>query len=164
VVVTAPPQPPVFGPAPNNPFEATTATPYLGTTLAGKYAPAATDAIDGNLSANVTTFLAATNAPIALATYVFPLGSTTVKNVVANSRGVTAEQTVTVTVVDTTQPALTVGNNVQVVQPQPAPLKTIQYANRVRARRLLAHTEGPRAARGSVDRRSARPTTGCWFV
>ena len=94
--------------APAEAYEASTATPYLGTALAGNYAPNATDAIDGDLSANVTTFLAATNEPIDLATYVFPLGATAIKNVVTNSFGLTAEQTVTIVVRDTAAPTVAV--------------------------------------------------------
>jgi hypothetical protein len=135
VTVTAPPTAPTFGPGPAGPFEATTATPYLGTSVAGKYAPTATDAVQGDISDAIVTYLAATNAPIALATYVFPLGTTAITHAVTNSRGITAQQAVTIKVVDTTKPALTVDNNVLVTQPQSAPLKTVHYPNRVRGRR-----------------------------
>jgi glutamyl-tRNA reductase len=83
---------------PTSTFEATTATPYLGTTLAGKYAPNATDVVQGDVSAAIVTYLAATNAPLDLATYVFPLGATNISHVVANSFDVAVQQAVTIIV------------------------------------------------------------------
>jgi hypothetical protein len=101
--------------APAEFYEASTATPYLGTTLGGKYAPNATDAIDGDLSGTVKTYLAATNAPIALATYVFPLGTTAITHTVNNSYGLVAKQTVTIAVRDSTPPAVAVAGAAEVV-------------------------------------------------
>jgi hypothetical protein len=164
---------PDLWPRPRRALEVTTTKPYLGTSVAGKYARTATDPVQGDISGAIQTYLAATNAPIALATYVFPLGTTNITNAVTNSRGLTAQQTVAITAVDTTRPALSVGNDVLVVQPHLAPLKTVQYPNRVRAHRLRG-TKGevrslPCAARGVVGRgrvagcaqRAAR-LRGCW--
>ena len=103
--------------APAEFYEATTATPYLGTTLDGKYAPNATDAIDGDLSAKIKTYLAATNEPITLATYVFRLGSTDIINAVTNSFNLISQQTVTITVRDSTPPAVTVTGAAEVLVP-----------------------------------------------
>jgi hypothetical protein len=107
-VAVAPPVPRFTSNGPASPFEATTASPYLGTTLAGKYAPNATDVVQGDVSAAIKTYLDATNAPIDLATYVLPLGATNIIHVVTNSFGMTAQQAVTVVVRDSTPPAVTV--------------------------------------------------------
>jgi hypothetical protein len=104
-------QAPVFGPGPSGPFEATTATPYLGASVAGLYAPTATDPVQGDISSAILTYLTATNQLISLSgpgAYIFPLGRTNITNVVTNAYGVTAQQTVTIRVIDTTPPVVTV--------------------------------------------------------
>ena len=128
-------QPPTFGPGPNNPFEATTATPYLGTTMDGKYAPTATDPVQGDVSASINTYLTATGQQIALSgpsSYLFPLGPTNITNVVTNAYNVTTQQTVTIRVRDTTAPVVTVAPPSDItVAPGSGP---INYADKVRGR------------------------------
>ncbi|GBG00654.1 hypothetical protein Rsub_13383 [Raphidocelis subcapitata] len=124
--------------APTTPFEATVNTPYLGTSVAGLYTPSASDPIDGDLSASIKTFLVSNNQQIFLSgasAYIFPLGSTQIKNTVTNSLGVSSEELVTIVVVDTTKPVVTVATPLQinVVQPDPAPTKTVDYASKCTA-------------------------------
>ena len=93
--------------APTTPFEANTNTPYDGANLDGLYAPSASDPIDGDLSASIETFLVSNDQQIFLSgveAYIFPLGSTQIKNTVTNSLGVSSEELVTIVVVDTTPP------------------------------------------------------------
>ncbi|GBG00560.1 hypothetical protein Rsub_13350 [Raphidocelis subcapitata] len=96
--------------APTSPFEATVNTPYLGTSVAGLYTPSASDPVDGDLSASIETFLVSNDQQISLSgvdAYIFPLGSTQIKNTVTNSFGVSSEELVTIVVVDTTKPVVT---------------------------------------------------------
>jgi hypothetical protein len=162
VTVQAPP-PPTFGPGPSGPFEATTSSPYIGTTVAGKYTPTATDLATGaDLSASIKTFLVSNNQQIALSgagAYIFPLGSTQIKNAVTSSSGVSAEQVVTITVVDTTQPTITVKGNIQLTNPSPAPRRTVKYpSDQVSAPRRRAAT----VADGVVVQSQLRHCTFWW--
>jgi hypothetical protein len=136
-IVVVAPTPAFAGNAPTAAFEATTTT---GTSVAGKYAPKASDPVDGDLSASVQTYLAATNQLISLSgpnAYIFPVGSTQIKNTVTNSFGVGAEELVTIVVVAAPQPAapqpvLTVPTTpIIVTQPDKAPAKTIHYKDAV---------------------------------
>ena len=125
------PQPPVFGAGPNNPFEATTATPYLGTTMDGRYAPTATDPVQGDVSASIKTYLTATGQQIALSgasSYLFPLGPTDITNVVTNAYNVTAQQTVTIRVRDRTAPVVTVAAPAEIILTQTG---TVNYTGKV---------------------------------
>ncbi|GBF94287.1 hypothetical protein Rsub_06909 [Raphidocelis subcapitata] len=130
---------PTFAPGPTSPFQATTSTPYVGTSVAGLYAPSASDPKDGDLSASIKTFLVSTNQQIFLSgasAYIFPLGSTQIKNTVTNSFGVTAEQLVTIVVVDTTKPVVTVTGESEILVTQAAPparLRTVNYADKCTA-------------------------------
>ena len=146
--------------APTAPLEATTTTPYLGTTVEGAYIPAATDPIDGDLSHAIETYLVSTNAtqivsangtqvysangtqglpstPISLTgpdAVILPVGTTQVNNTVTNSQGVTASEVVTIVVAPTirAKPVVTVKTQrVIVTQPVSAPLKTILYKSNV---------------------------------
>ena len=126
-------QPPTFGPGPSGFFEASTATPYLGASVAGSYAPTATDPVQGDISAAILTYLTATNQLISLSgpgAYIFPLGRTNITNVVTNAYNVTAQQTVTIRVRDTTAPVLTVAAPANMVVSSGA----INYANKVSPR------------------------------
>jgi hypothetical protein len=119
--------------APTEPFEATTATPYLGAALtAAQYTPRATDPVDGDLSAQIETFLENGYVPITLSgpgAYVFPLGATTIINSVTNSFGVSADETVTIVIRDTTAPVVAVAAPADVaVSPGSG---AIDYANKV---------------------------------
>jgi hypothetical protein len=78
--------------------------------VAGKYTPTATD--PSNLALGpISTVLVSNNATITLSTYNFPVGTTQIRHTVTNSAGASAQQTVDITVVDTTKPVLTpVGN------------------------------------------------------
>jgi hypothetical protein len=109
-------------------YEASTAAPYLGTTLAGTYAPKAFDVVEGDISAFIRTYLDTTNELIDLATYVFPLGTTHVRLLVANSFGLTAEKTVSIWVRDTTPPAVAVAAPAEVVV---APGAAIDFEGKV---------------------------------
>jgi hypothetical protein len=133
-IVVVAPKPAFAGNAPTAPFEATTNTPYLGTSVAGQYAPAASDPVDGDLSAAVKTYLVSTNTLISLSgpnAYIFPVGSTQIRNTVTNSFGESAEEFVTIVVV-APSPVVTVSTkNVVVTQPDKAPAKTIRYADAV---------------------------------
>jgi hypothetical protein len=133
----AAPAAPTFGAGPSPAgYQATTANPFVGTTLAGKYAPTATDPRAGDVSANIKTYLTATNELINVATYLFPLGSTSITNRVTNSLGVTATQTAPVVVTDSTKPVVSVaGGTVLVIQAEQAPPRTVNYANKVRPAR-----------------------------
>jgi hypothetical protein len=149
-VTVSAPLPPVFGPGPSGFFEATTATPYLGTSVAGKYAPTATDPVQGDISGAIQTYLAATNEPIDLATYVFPRGPTNITHVVANGFNVTAEQTVTIRVRDTTAPTVAVAAPADIaVSPGSGP---INYSGKVGAPPPIpaTGTRGVRAAGGAA--------------
>ena len=122
--------------APTSPFEATVNTPYLGTSVAGFYTPSASDPVDGDLSASIETFLVSNDQQISLSgvdAYIFPLGSTQIKNTVTNSFGVSSEEFVTIVVVDTTKPVVTVAAPLQILvtQPRSAPPKTVNYADKV---------------------------------
>ena len=135
--------PPTLGPGPAGPFEATTATPDLGTTLGGKYAPTASDPQDGDLSGSVKTYLTATNELITLATYVFPRGQTNITHVVTNTFGLTAQQTVTIKVRDTTPPAVTVAAPAEVVVTGPG---TVDHTGKVGAAHPCWGLARPQAA------------------
>ena len=84
------------------------ATTPAGAIVAGIYTPTAIDYTGASLTSSIQTFLVSSGAPIQLSVYVFPLGSTLIRNSVTNSAGLTAEQTVNITVVDTTSPNVTV--------------------------------------------------------
>jgi hypothetical protein len=140
VVVSQPPPPPSFGPTPDGTFEATTATPYLGTTLNGKYAPTATDPVQGDVSASIKTYLTATNEQIylsGLSSYLFPLGATAVRNVLRDDYGRVFEQAATIAVADRTPPALSVAGPAEVLLAGPG---AVDYAGKVRAVRQRRHS------------------------
>ncbi|GBF94290.1 hypothetical protein Rsub_06912 [Raphidocelis subcapitata] len=121
---------------PTSAFEATVRTPYLGASVAGLYTPRASDAVDGDISASIKTFLVSNGQEIfltgnATTRYFFPLGSTDIRHTVTNSRGATAEQLATIRVADTTRPIVTVTpGTIGVVQPDNATPKTVDYANK----------------------------------
>jgi hypothetical protein len=100
-----------------DPFEATTNSPYLGARIGQLYVPFASDPVDGDLSAAILTFLA-NGTQISLTgpqRYTFPLGPTKISHTVTNSFGNTAEQNVTIRVVDTTAPNVTVTGAASIV-------------------------------------------------
>jgi hypothetical protein len=122
--------------APSDPFEASTSSPYPGASLAGLYAPRASDPVDGDLTASLQTFLVSNSQQISLSgasAYIFPLGSTQIKNAVTNSAGLTTEELVTIVVVDTTKPVVSVDAAPIVVTQAPnAAPQTISWpANKV---------------------------------
>ncbi|GBF91631.1 hypothetical protein Rsub_04371 [Raphidocelis subcapitata] len=124
--------------APTTPFEANTNTPYVGANLSGLYTPSASDPVDGDLSASIETFLVSNDEQISLSgvdAYIFPLGSTQIKNTVTNSFGVSSEEFVTIVVVGTTKPVVTVATPLQILvtQPRSAPPKTVNYADKCTA-------------------------------
>jgi hypothetical protein len=126
------PSGPNFGPGPSGPFEATVGTPYLGTTLDGKYAPTATDPVQGDISASIKTYLNATGQQIDLSganSFLFPRGPTDITNVVTNGYGVTAQQTFAIVVQDTTPPAVTVAAPAQVTINE---IGSVDYTGKVR--------------------------------
>jgi hypothetical protein len=152
-------QGPTFGPGPSGPFEATVNKPYLGTSVAGKYAPTASDPVDGDLSAAIKTYLVSNNTLISLSgskAYIFPVGSTQIRNTVTNSRGVSAEQTVTIVVVGP-KPLLEVKDtSITVTQPANENLKTVRYADGVSCccgasgPPWLAQPDGPDRSRAPI--------------
>jgi hypothetical protein len=147
--------------APTEPFEANKRTPF-GANLTRLYVPRAVDPIDGDLSASIKTFLVSNNQQITLSglsAYIFPLGSTQIKNAVTNSAGLTTEELVTIVVVDTTKPVLTVKPLLVVVNPWPAPERRIRYpGNQVSGTRA---GDGGRGDRGG--RFCSSPNVGlCW--
>ncbi|GBG00167.1 hypothetical protein Rsub_12924 [Raphidocelis subcapitata] len=127
-------------------FEATTNTPYLGASAAGKYAPYAFDVVDGHLSASIKTFLVNGGQQISLSganAYIFPLGSTEIKNTATNSRGATAEELVTIVVADTTKPRITVAEPMNVIVTSPASSTnqaSVDYADKCTATDLASAT------------------------
>jgi hypothetical protein len=123
-------------------LEAATATPYLGATAAGFYAPTATDYTGASLSSSIQTFLVSTGAQIQLSgasAYTFPLGVTQIRNSVTNSAGLTAQQNVAITVVDTTRPVISVNTTPIVVTQAPngAPQSVSWPANKVGRRGVV---------------------------
>ena len=150
--------------APTEPFEATTATPFLGAVLtAAQCTPRATDAIDGDLSSQIQTFLADGYVQITLSgpgAYTFPLGSTAIINSVTNSFGVTADESVTIVVRDTTPPVVAVAapGNIAVV----SGTGPVNYTGKVRA--LVGQRTKPRqpwsGARTVQSRQGPRHVAG----
>ena len=131
MVIPPIPPPPSFGPTPNGTFEADIASPYLGTTLDGKYAPTATDVLQGDISASIVTYLGATGQQIALSgpsSYLFPLGETTITNVVRDAYGRVFDQNVTIAVADRTPPSLAVAGPGEVVLTGP---RAVNYTGKV---------------------------------
>jgi hypothetical protein len=102
---------------------------------AGNYTPAASDAVDGDLSASVKTFLVPDGTQIELSganAHLFPLGLTHIKNTATNSFGVTTEQAVDITVVDTTAPVVTVAAPASIVtQAEGVDPVVVDYADKV---------------------------------
>jgi hypothetical protein len=114
----------------------TEATTSAGASFAGIYTPTAVDYTGASLSSSIQTFLVSTGAQIQLSgtsAYIFPRGSTLIRNSVTNSAGLTAQQTVNITVVDTIKPEVTVDATPIVVTQAPnGTLQTISWpANKV---------------------------------
>jgi hypothetical protein len=128
-------------------LEATTDNPYLGAP-AGNYTPAASDAIDHDLSASVKTFLAnGTQIELSGASaYLFPLGPTKIRHTVTNSFGLTAELNVTIRVVDTTVPVVTVTGASSIVVNS----TTAAYAGKVSGPAVVFAPQRPAVAANSL--------------
>jgi hypothetical protein len=135
--------PPTFSPIPDGTFEATTATPYLGTILDGKYAPNATDSLLGDVSASVRTYLTETNQLIALSgpgAFVFPLGKTGIRHELRDNYSSWVFQDGAITVADRTPPALAMAGPAEVVLA--AGPGAVDYAGKVRAGAALRGRRG----------------------